>query len=54
MEKINVVTKPWMGREDGRLIVSRGHKVLFSTHYRNLKHRQQLINEINMILGGQK
>lgn len=47
---IRIQTKAWMGREDGRVIVWNGHKVVFSKHYRNLEHRKQIIEEIQELL----
>ena len=46
---LRIETKPWFGREDGRLVVWKGHEVVFSTHYRNLQHRKQIVEEIQKI-----
>lgn len=43
---IRVQTKPWMGREDGRIVVWVNNKVVFSKHYRNLEHRAKIIASI--------
>ena len=42
-----ITTKPWMDREDGRIVVYKGNKVVMSKHYRDLEHREMIINDIN-------
>ena len=44
---IKIQSKPWSNREDGRIIVSKNNKILFSKHYRDLQHRHNII--INII-----
>ena len=43
---INVTTKPNIGRQDGKIYVYKGHKVVFSKHYRDLGHRDQILMAI--------
>lgn len=47
---MRILTKPWMGKENGRLVVVKHNKVVFSVHYRNAAHREQLIKEINLVI----
>lgn len=47
---IRVQTKPWMGREDGRIVVWVNNKVVFSKHYRNLAHREKIIASIKELV----
>lgn len=47
---MNIISKPNMGREDGRIIVMKGNKVVMSTHYRNMNHRSILIDAIVEVL----
>lgn len=44
--EIRIITKPWSNREDGRILVMKGFKIVFSKHYRNLKHRSLIIKDI--------
>ena len=51
---MRLLIKPWPGREDGRLVVVKNNRVVFSKHYRNLSHVQLLISEINEVLKWKK
>lgn len=51
---MKVTFKNWNFREDGRIRIYDGSKVIFSCHYRNLKEREQLQNEFNRIIGESK
>ncbi len=47
---MTILSRCNMGRIDGRITVVNHNKVVFSCHYRDLKHRQQLIDAINEII----
>lgn len=51
---MRILSKPWMNREDGRIMLVNHNKVIFSTHYRNLQHRDEIIAEMKQIIKGAK
>lgn len=46
---IRIVPKPWPNREDGRVLVMKDNKVLFSKHYRNMNHLLDIKKEIKNV-----
>lgn len=49
---MRILSKCWMGREDGRVMLVNHNKVVYSKHYRNLAHRNLIIFEMKTIIEG--
>jgi hypothetical protein len=47
---LRIQTERHLEKEQGRLTLWNGQKVVFSKHYRSFKHREQIIEEIGKIL----
>lgn len=47
---MKMIVKPWIDREDGRILVVKHNKVIMSKHYRNLKHLETIKNEIKQVI----
>ena len=47
---MDIVFKPWFGKESGRILVVKHQTVILSKHYRNSSHRTLIVNDIKEVI----